>query len=257
MGKVWALGLSLVCLLLFGAGSGQKVMSASELKRAALETVKVASGIDPRPLTAYHWPKGSKCNMSPQNLYAGEPLLVRSLIVPTEDDLERMRRRIRAALREDPRLRKNIQGGVRAARRTYQDSYQVPIYHRTCGYMFHVEPGDEEDGGLGWGAFTPISAESAQTLLGVAELPVFMNFYGSLTPSHDGLMWVAGSRAVNAFKPNKRYRIVNRAGEPFTPSKMRLELLISRESFATSMGGAETYWGFQLPIRLEPLPPPN
>lgn len=257
MGKVWALGLSLVCLLLSEASSGQKVMSASELKRAALETVEVIRGVDPGPLTAHHWPKENRCNMSPQNLYAGKPLLVRNLIVPTEDDLERMRRRIQAARREAPSLVGEILGGVRAARRTYRDSYQVPIYHRTCGYMFHVVPEDEKDAGLGWGGFTPISAERAQTLLGVAELPVFVNFYGSLTPSHDGLMWVAGSRAVNAFKPSKRYRIVNRAGEPFTPSKMRLELLISRESFATSMGGAATYWGFQLPIRLEPLPPPN
>ena len=233
-------------------------MSVAELKRAALETVKVASGIDPRPLTAYHWPKGSKCNMSPQNLYAGEPLLVRNLIVPTEDDLEHLRRRIRAALREDPRLRNNILGGVRAARRTYRDFYQVPIYHRTCGYMFHVEPGDEEDGGLWWGAFTPISAEHAQTLLEVAELPVFVNFYGSLTSSQDGLMWVAGSRAVDAFKPNKRYRIVNRSGKPVAPLKTRLPLLIDRESFASSMGGPPSVsWGFRLPVRLEPLPPPN
>ncbi len=191
-------------------------------------------------------------------LYAGTPFLVRPLIRPTEDDLARLRYRVEAAHREDPDLLGDAQGVVREARLNGQDSYQVPIYHRTCGYMFHVKPGDEKDGGLGWGEFTPMSAERAQALLGVAELPVFVNFYGSLTPSHDGFMWVAGSRAVNAFKPNKRYRIVNRAGKPVAPLETKPTPLIFRESFASSMGGDPSVsWGFQLPVRLEPLPPPN
>ncbi len=122
--------------------------------------------------------------------------------------------------------------------------------------MFHVEPEDENDGGLGWREFTPISAERAQTLLGVAALPVFVNFSGSLTPLREGYMWVAGSHAVDAFKPSKRYRIVDRTGRPVSPLKTRLEPLIDRESIASSMGGPPSVsWGFELPVRLEPLPP--
>ncbi len=239
-----------------GLSFAQSESELEKIKQRALETVESIRGLDPGPLTAYHWPKGHRCNVRAQNLYAGEPFLVRNLILLTENDLERLRRRIRAAIREDPRLRNNVQRGVRAARRTYQDAYQVPIYHRTCGYMFHVEPEDENDGGLGWREFTPISAERAQTLLGVAALPVFVNFSGSLTPLREGYMWVAGSHAVDAFKPSKRYRIVDRTGRPVSPLQTRLEPLIDRESIASSMGGPPSVsWGFELPVRLEPLPP--
>lgn len=120
--------------------------------------------------------------------------------------------------------------------------------------MFHVQLRDEKDGGLGWGAFTPISAERAQTLLGVAEPPT-LTYVNSLTLARDGYMWISGSRAIDAFRPNKRHRTVNRAGEPFILLETRLTPLIFRESFVTTSGESSAYWHLLLPVRLEPLPP--
>lgn len=184
----------------------------------------------------------------PQNIYAGKPFLVHSFIRLTRDDLTRLRRRIKAAQQENPRFEANVRRSVRKARLGYGDQYEVPIFHRVCGYMFHIQPGE-----LGWEIFKPISAEKAQELLGVEVLPTFV-FTDTLSFLRDGYMWISGSRAVNAFQPSKRYRIVNRKGKPVAPLAEKLMPLISRESFGWPDGTPSAYWGFLLPVRLEPLP---
>ena len=239
-----------LCLLL-GTSFAQAKSDLEAVKERALETFRAAQAISPGPVIK--WPKEKTCKMAFQNIYAGKPFLVHSLIHLTEDDLTRLQRRIEAAKREDPKFEGNARKSVKEARLNYQNYYEVPIFHRTCGYMFHVRPSAPKDNGLGWEEFQPINARRAQKLLGASELPVFA-YISSLSFLRDGYMWISGSHAVNAFEPSKLYRIVDRKGKPVSPSKTRLKPIIFRESFATSMGGSSAYWHFLLPVRLEPLP---
>lgn len=156
------------CLWLGSLGLAQDL---EVVKQTALETVKAIQGVNPGPLIP-QWP-ADRCDIEPKNLYAGKPFLIRDLIRPTESDLERLRRRVEAARRENPDFVGDAVAEVVAARASYRDYYQVPIFHRTCGYMFHVIPGDEKDGGFGWGPFKPITAARAQKLLGTKEPPTF------------------------------------------------------------------------------------
>ena len=240
----------LLCLIL-GTSFAQPQSGLEKVKQRALETFRTLQAIIPGPVIT--WPKGKKCKMTPQNIYAGKPFLVRSLIHLTKADLVRLRLRVEAAHKEDSDFEGNARAIVKEARLNYQDYYEVPIYHRVCGYMFHVRPSALKDNGLSWEEFQPINERRAQKLLGASELPVFA-YISSLSFLRDGYMWISGSHAVNAFEPSKLYRIVDRKGKPVSPSKTRLKPIIFRESFATSMGGSSAYWHFLLPVRLEPLP---
>ena len=243
----------LLCVL-FGMSFAQSGHDLETVQERALETFKVIRAANPAPASLIPWrTEKNKCDMGLRNFYAGKPFLVHSLIHLTEGDLTRLRHRIEAAKREDPRFEGNARKSVREARLNYQNYYEVPIYHHTCGYMFHVEPGDEKDGSFGWGPFKPVDMKKAQTLLGSTKPPTF-TLVQSLSFQHDGYMWILGSRAVDAFNPSKRYRIVNRKGKPVAPLKTRLIPIIFRESFGWPDGTPSAYWHFLLPVKLEPLP---
>ncbi len=114
---------ALLCLIV-GVSFAQPKSELENVKQRALETVEVVKRLSFSPIVS-HWPKGNKCNVSAQNLYAGEPFLVRSFIRPTDKDLARLRRRVEAARREDPYLLGDARGEVEAA--LLNDRYEVPI----------------------------------------------------------------------------------------------------------------------------------
>ncbi len=194
----------------------------------------------------------NRCALSKNQLYVGRPFLVRTLIHPTRRDLERLRTRVARAMKE-PGFIGDPKGEVEAAKLN-RDFYEVPIYDRVCGYLFHIRSRTGLYAPSVAGEFKPISAKTAQRLLGTKQLPVFIAFYESLTPENDGYLWVSDTKAVEAFGKHKVYRIVNRSGRPVSPLKTKLKTRIFRESFVTSMGDPSAYWHFQLPIKLEPLP---
>lgn len=245
-------GLYLICLTLLGFAFGQQTPRTEEVKEAALET---AQAIIQTPTYTFdnQSTKGETCDLQARQLYAEQPFLVRSLIHPTESDLQRLQQRVIAAHQEDPDFIGDTKEIIRAARIDNRDYYEVPIYHRTCGYLFHTRPRENENSPLVSKSFHPISAQKAQQLLGSTQPPTFISFFSSLTPRRDGYMWVTGSQAIDAFRENNRYRIVDRSGSPVSPLETRLTPLIFRESFVTSMGDPSAYWYFQLPVRLEPL----
>lgn len=78
MGKAWVRVVLLsISFMLFGAGSGQQ-LNVAQAKRAALETVEALRYST--ELGPFHWPNQNGCDLSPQQIYAGKPILVRSLI---------------------------------------------------------------------------------------------------------------------------------------------------------------------------------
>lgn len=244
----------LLCLLL-GTGFAQPKSGLEKVKQRALETARTLTqapffNADKR---FYSKNKGTnRCAFGKNQLYAGHPFLVRTLIRPTKRDLEQLRERVSKAIKE-PGFIGNPKDEVKAARLN-QDFYEVPIYDRVCGYLFHIRSRTGPNAPVVAGEFKPINMKTAQRLLGTKQPPIFVAFYESLTPENDGYLWVSGTRAVDAFRRNRRYCIVNVQGEPVAPLEIQLTPRIFRESFVTSMGDPSAWWHFQLPVRLEPLP---
>ncbi len=252
MGKAWARVISLsISFMLFGVGSGQQTMGTAEAKRAALETVE-ALRYTPE-LRPFHWPNQNGCDLSLRRVYAGKPILVRSLIQLTQADLALLRSRVKAAKRQKPDFVGEPSGEVQFAQLNHGNKHEVPIYHRTCGYMFHVQARSAAyRSSLRYSQFLPLSADEAQVLLGVARLPTLVSFE-SLTPQYDGHLWLSGHYAVDAFRNNRRYRIVDKQGKPVDLLETVLKPQIFAERFVTSYGQPSAYWHFRLPVRLEPL----
>lgn len=250
MSKAYArIGLLSVCLTLFGAGSGQQALSAATAKRAALETTEgLLRFSENKP---FHWPDQNGCDLSSQQIYAGKPILVRSLTQPTQADLARLRHRVRAAKQQEPDFVGDPAGEVRFAQLNYSNTYEGPVYHRLCGYMFHVQVKDKDRDGFSYSKFLPISADEAQVLLGVAGVPTLVSFE-SLTPQYDGYLWLAGHYAVDAFRDNRRYRIVDVSHQPVDLLNTDLEPQIFAERSVTSYSQPSAYWHFRLPVRLVP-----
>ncbi len=236
--------LSLVLVLTYAPAQE----NTAQTKQAALES---ARAVLKRP--TYGYPPAyikKSCLPKADRFYSGKPVFVRSLIYPTPQDRRRLQRRIQKAKREQPNFVVTIQDDF------YNwDSYRVSISDRSCGYVFHVELSTEEKGTFRVGGPFQFTRQEAQRHLISAAPPTLV---GGLTFPPERYMWVAGSKALDAFgKPGRPtvYRIVDTSGKPVSPLETRLELQISKQPFTLTDGTPSAFWYFYLPVRLEPLPP--
>ena len=225
--------------------------SPAQLKQAAL---KSALTVLTRPIDGYP-PRFVKagCSLKEKELYAGKPVFVRSLLHPTAQDWQRLRRRIRAAKAKDPDFADATESG---SYDPYKDYYRVPIFNRVCGYLFHTEL---EAKSLTFGSITgPLSLtrQEAQRRLASAVPPTLVRL---TSLDYLGYMWLAGSKAVEVtaygmHSEHTVYRVVERSGKPVAPLKTNLKLFILKRPFTLTDGTPSAFWDFRLPVRLEPLP---
>ncbi len=249
--------LSLLLLLVCSWAQGDAVQirqAALESARAVLSSENPDDSSDEGTSFAYSYPK--QCKPRPTNLYAGQTLWVRILIRPSQNDFRRLRRHIEAARRADSNFIGKPRDAVRAAQLNYGGEFEVPIYDRRCGYLFHVRPqANPTDPLITTDLRNILNQAKAQNRLKVNSAPTLVAVYGTLTPYREGYMWVKGSKAITAFRPNILYRIVDLDGKPISPLKTELAPRIIRENYFFL--GDEAYsanWYFEFPIRLEPLP---
>lgn len=243
--------LSLVLMLTYASAH-----STAQIKQAALES---ALAVLTRPLDGYP-PRFVKkgCSLQEKKLYAEKPVFIRSLVHPTAQDRQRLRRRIEEARAKDPDFADATESG---SFDPYKDYYRVPIFDRGCGYLFHEEL---EAKSLAFGritGFLSLNRREAQRRLASATPPTLVRFT-PLTYIGDGYMWLSGSKTIEVSAYGTRnnhvvYRVVDRSGEPVSLLETELKLFISKQPFTLTDGTPSAFWRFLLPVRLEPLPPPN
>ena len=235
-------------LLLFGTGFAQPKSDLETVKERALESARFVLKY---PRYGYTDRSVHNCVPKAKRLHAGKPFFIHALVHPTKEDLQRLQQHIRKAQHQEPNFV--------TVRETdffynYRDRYRVPIFDQSCGYLFHVTPETNSKAPLFVGNFRPLPLREAQKRLSTKDNPVFVWFYTSLTPLREGYLWVAGSKAIEAFNEHTIYRIVDRLGKPVSPLETKLKTQIFRESFVTPDGKPSAYWHFGLAIKLEPLP---
>lgn len=220
--------------------------STAQIKRAALEDARAVLNRH-----TYGYPPAylkKSCPPETKRLYSGRPVFVRSLIHPTPQDRRRLQRRIEEARGKQP-------GFIVTTLDDFYnwDSYRVPIFDRTCGYVFHIELSTDEKGSYRVSGPFQVTRQEAQRYLASAASPTLV---GGL-PSPEKKMWVAGSKVIDVF--GKRgsptiYRIVDTSEKPVSPLEAELKLHISWQPFTSTDGTPSAFWSFQLPVRLEPVP---
>lgn len=237
---------TLLCLLL-GTSFAQPKNDLERVKERALESARF---VIKYPRYGYADRGVHTCVPKAKQLHAGKPFFIRALVHPDKEDLKRLQQRIRKTQRQEPDF---VTPRISDFFYNYRDTYRVPVFDRNCGYLFHVAPKPNSREPLFVGDFHPLSLRKAQKRMDVGNRPTFVWFYTSLSPLREGYLWVAGSKAVEAFDKHTVYQIVNRSGKLVSPLKIKLKTQIFRESFVTSMGDPSAYWHFGLAVRLEPL----
>lgn len=225
--------LSLVLVLTYAPAQE----NTTQIERAALES---ALAVLTRP--TYGYPPAyikKSCPPKTGRLYSGNPAFVRSLIYPTPQDRRRLQRRIEKAKREQPDFVVTIQDDF------YNwGFYRVSISDRSCGYVFHGELSTDEKGTFRVGGPFQFTRQEAQRHLISSALPTLVS---GLTIPPQRYMWMAGSKALNAFgKPGRPtvYRVVDTSGKPVSPLETRLELQISKQPFTLTDGTPSAFWNF-------------
>ena len=236
-----------LCLLL-GTSFAQSKSDLEAVKERALESARFVLKY---PRYGYADRSVHNCIPKAKRLHVGKPFFIHALVHPTKEDLQRLKQHIRKVQRQEPDF---VTVKETDFFYNYRDRYRVPIFDQNCGYLFYVEPSYNLKEPLFVGSFRPLPLLKAQKRLHSKNPPTFVWFYTSLTPQREGYLWVAGSRAIEAFGKHKLYQIVNRSGKAVSPLKAELKTRIFRESFVTPDGKPSAYWHFGLAVRLEPLP---